>query len=311
MIRDIKVVKGATADRIIREMKEAGGFMAKNLAQAVDVLEMMIKDQDCTRFLSFTANLLATGIRGIITHFVRKRYFHVIVTTAGSIDHDFSRGSGAKYEEGSFFMDDAELRRKGVNRVGNVLIPNESFTIFFEDKVQPILREIFEERDKISTYELCWELGNRLGEDSFLYWASKHRIPVIVPGITDGAIGYQLYLFSQEKKVEIDLMADMELLSDYVFNAKKTGALILGGGISKHHVIGANLFRGGLDYAVYITSAVEYDGSLSGARPREGVSWGKIKEKANKVYVWGEITSVLPLIAFALEERLSRGHPKS
>ena len=157
----------------------------------------------------------------------------------------------------------------------------------------------------MATYELVWEFGKRLDcEDSIIYWAAKNKIPVIVPGITDGMIGYQLWMFSQDKDFRIDVLKDEQLLNDRVWEAERTGALIVGGGISKHHTIWWNQFKGGLDYTVYLTTAFEEDGSLSGARPREAVSWGQIKENAEKTFVWGEATSILPLIVSALAGRL-------
>ncbi|MCK4313151.1 deoxyhypusine synthase family protein, partial [Candidatus Bathyarchaeota archaeon] len=93
---------------------------------------------------------------------------------------------------------------------------------------------------------------------------------------------------------------------DKVWEAEKTGALIVGGGISKHHTIWWNQFKGGLDYAVYLSTAIEADGSLSGARPREAVSWGQIKKNAEKTFIFGEASSILPLIIYALAERLQR-----
>jgi deoxyhypusine synthase len=99
-------------------------------------------------------------------------------------------------------------------------------------------------------------------------------------------------------------MKDEQILSDLVWNAKRSGALIIGGGISKHHVIWWNQFKRGLDYAVYITTAQEYDGSLSGARTREAISWGKINEKARHVTIEGDATIYLPIIFSALRERI-------
>lgn len=128
---------------------------------------------------------------------------------------------------------------------------------------------------------------------------------MFVPGITDGAFGSQLWMYYQEhRNFTIDLFKDEQDLSDIVFTAKKAGALMIGGGISKHHVIWWAQFRDGLDYAVYITTAEEYDGSLSGARLREAVSWGKIKEKAKYVTIEGDATVLLPLMVSALVERL-------
>ena len=59
-----------------------------------------------------------------------------------------------------------------------------------------------------------------------------------------------------------------------------------------------------MGHVVYVTTAVEYDGSLSGAQTREGISWGKIKEKADNVTIEGDATIILPIIVSALLERL-------
>jgi deoxyhypusine synthase len=96
------------------------------------------------------------------------------------------------------------------------------------------------------------------------------------------------------------VLKDEETLRELVYSSKKLAALIVGGGISKHHVIWWAQFRGGLDYVVYISTAVEYDGSLSGARPREAVSWGKVKPSAKSVYVYADATLVLPILLKSL-----------
>jgi len=175
-----------------------------------------------------------------------------------------------------------------------------------EERMQPILRELWREgKREISGKELIWEFGKRANRSSILYWAWKNKIPIYVPGILDGAFGSQLWLFRQDHRgFKLDQFSDQQELADIVFGAKRAGALMIGGGISKHHTIWWNAFRGGLDYAVYITTAPEWDGSLSGARMREAVSWGKVKEKAKYVTVEGDATVLLPLIAGALIERL-------
>jgi deoxyhypusine synthase len=132
-------------------------------------------------------------------------------------------------------------------------------------------------------------------------------VPVFVPGITDGAVGSQLWLFWQShRELRLDLFNDEQRLSDLVFEAKRAGAIMLGGGISKHHTIWWNQFRGGLDAALYVTTAVEWDGSLSGARTREAVSWGKVKPNARHTTVEGDVTVLLPLMVGAALERMRR-----
>jgi deoxyhypusine synthase len=107
-------------------------------------------------------------------------------------------------------------------------------------------------------------------------------------------------IFSQDNKFKLNLIKDEKELSDIVFDSKRRGALMIGGGISKHHTIWWNQFKGGLDYAVYITTASQYDGSLSGARLREAISWGKVKEKAKQVTIDGDATVILPLMLASL-----------
>jgi len=98
----------------------------------------------------------------------------------------------------------------------------------------------------------------------------------------------------------------MSSLLDQVYDAEKLAALIVGGGISKHTVIWYSQFRGGLDKAIYITTATEYDGSLSGARPREAISWGKLKPEADYAVIDGEATVILPILLLAVYEKVGR-----
>jgi len=304
-VKDFEISKGASADAIIRQMLESGGFTAKNIAVGVDILEAMLKEREILNFLSFPACIIATGTRGIVRDMVKRKWFHVLVTTCGTLDHDLAR-CYRDYYQGDFYMDDKELHRKGISRIGNVLVPNASYGEIIEEKMTEFLKSIYAEgKRELATYELCWKIGKRLNENSILYWCWKNGIPVIVPGITDGAVGYQLWMFSQDHKdLKINVLKDEQLLNDMVWQAKKSGALIIGGGISKHHVLWWNLFKKGLDYAVYITTAVEYDGSLSGARPREAISWGKIREKAKTVTIEADATIALPIMYAALLERL-------
>ncbi|MGD0817453.1 MAG: deoxyhypusine synthase [Methanomassiliicoccales archaeon] len=305
VVKDIKIEGPMTVDELMRQMSESGGFTGRKLADATDIIEKMVKDEKCVIFLSFPACIMATGTRGVLVELVKRKLVDVIITTCGTLDHDLAR-TWKHYYKGDFLMDDAELRREGVNRLGNVLVPDESYGLVLEEKLIPMFEEILEGRDSISTRELIDEVGKRLdNEESLLYWAHKNNIPIFVPGITDGSFGSQAWMYWQtHRKFKIDLFADEQELSDIIFHADDTGAIIVGGGISKHHVIWWNQFKGGLDYAVYLTTAAEYDGSLSGAQVREAVSWGKVKETAAQITVEGDATIALPLIVASIIERM-------
>jgi len=307
VVEDYEFSDKMSVDALVSQMEKAWGFTAGKLAVGVNILERMIKTQGCVKFLSFTGNLVATGSRGVFKELVKRKLIDVIITTCGTIDHDIAR-SWRNYYKGSFLMNDAKLHEKNINRLGNVLVPNESYGLIIEEKMQGLLQSLWKEGiNEISSNQLCHEIGKRVcNESSILCWAAKNNIPVYVPGITDGAVGYQLWLFSQEHDFKVDLLKDSGELNDIVFTAKKTGALIVGGGISKHHTLWWNQFREGLDYAVYISTAVEWDGSLSGARPREAVSWGKISKKAKRVMIEGDASLILPIMVSSLITRLAR-----
>ena len=296
-----------TVNELIEQMENAWGFTAGKTAVGVDILEKMVKTEGCIKFLSFTANLVATGTRGVFKELVKRKLVNVIITACGTLDHDLAR-CWKDYYRGSFIMDDVKLHEQGVNRLGNVLVPNESYGTIIEQKIQTLLQELYDEgKRELSPSQFAREIGLRCcNETSILYWAAKNEIPVLVPGITDGAVGYQMWLFSQDHDFKINLLKDSGELSNIIYDAKKTGALIVGGGISKHHVIWWNQFRDGLDYVVYVSTADEWDGSLSGARPREAVSWGKISSEAKRIMVEGDASVILPLMMSALISRLAK-----
>ncbi len=297
-VEDIKVTKDMTVDQMLLAMGRAGGFTAQKLADATDIAEKMIKKEGCLKILSFPACIMATGTRGVIVDLVKNNMIDLIITTCGCLDHDLSR-SWAHYYKGDFDLDDTMLREEyEVSRLGNVLVPDDCYGVVLEDNLLPMFDEIFAETKSLSTAEIIDAVGSRLNdEDSLLYQCHKHNVPIVVPGITDGSFGCQLWMYYQtHRDLRIDLFKDEQMLSEMTNEAEFTGAISVGGGISRHHVIWWNQFRGGLDYYVYLTTAEEYDGSLSGARPREAISWGKIKPDADSIIVEGDATISLPLI---------------
>jgi len=304
-VKDIKVEKGMTVDSLLNMMSESGGFTAQKLADATDLAERMMKQKGCVKFLSFPACIMATGTRGVIVDMVKRGMVDLIITTCGTLDHDLSR-TWKSYYHGDFMMDDAKLRHEGVSRLGNVLVPDECYGEVLEEKLGPMFEEIFAETKSLATHEIIDAVGSRLDdENSLLYQCHKKGVPIFVPGPTDGSFGCQLWMYYQNHRdLRIDLFKDEQTLNDITSNAEHTGAIIVGGGISKHHVIWWNQFRGGLDHAIYLTTAQEFDGSLSGAQVREAISWGKVKEEADNVTVEGDATISLPIIVAGLVNRL-------
>lgn len=294
------------------------GFQATNLGLAIEEVEKMLNwvpktpvdpqedvDADivpefCKIFLGYTSNQVSSGNRELIRFLVQHKLVHVIVTSAGGIEEDFIKCMG-KLHVGSFDLQGAELRKKGLNRIGNLIMPNENYCTF-EEWLNPILDEMHErqERDNIrwSPASMIKLMGERINNpESIYYWAARNNIPVFCPAITDGAIGDMLFFHSYRKEgLVLDLVSDIRALNGEALRAAASGLVILGGGVVKHHICNANLMRNGADYAVFINTGLEYDGSDSGASPDEAVSWGKIRMGAKPIKVTCEATIAFPLL---------------
>jgi deoxyhypusine synthase len=304
-VKDITIRKDDKIEIIFEQMSKSGGFESRNLVDGLNILCAMIEDKRCLKFLSFVGALISTGLRGIIVEMLKNKMFDVVITTCGALDHDIARHY-SNYFEGSFTLDDSELDDKEIHRLGNVLVPLKSYGPLIEEKMQSFLEKSYQNgKTEMSTSEISKMIGKNLGEDSFLYWANKNNIPVVVPGIMDGAVGSQVWMFTQKHTdFKLNVAADGDLLSGLIFKAKKSGALMIGGGISKHHTLWWNQYRDGLDYAVYITTAQEFDGSLSGALVREAISWGKVTQNAKQTTIHAEATTIIPFLYSAMLSKL-------
>ena len=310
-VEDYDFSKVSDVGSLIDQMSQAGGFTASKLARARDILRDAIAStgrDGVLNWLSFPACLCATGTRGFFIEALKRRAYNIVITTCGTLDHDIARVY-KDYFHGDFSLDDVALAEEGLNRLGNVVIPNECYGDIIEKVLLPWLVEIEEERKALDetnpwrgfgSVELCWAIGERIADpSSLLHWVAKNRIPMVIPGITDGSIGSQLFMHRQKSPdFIIDVLADEQILSDLIWTADESHGLMVGGGISKHHVIWWNQYRqeSGMDSAVFITTAPEFDGSLSGARLKEAISWGKIRPNADQIVVEGEASLILPLL---------------
>ena len=312
VVRDIELEQISSVSELLAAQQLAGGFTGRHLGEAADVLERMWRARGCVTFLAFPAAVMATGLRGVLRTLVERGLIDLIITTCGTLDHDLARSWGTYYH-GHWDLDDAALRQEGLNRLGNVVVPDSSYGVLLERKLQPLLEQWYEQGTRtLSTIELCRKLGEAVdSETSLLTAASKRGVDIVVPGITDGAVGSQLWMFRQRHRdFSIDVLEDEEALSRRVFGVSTSGALIIGGGISKHHTIWWNQFKDGLDYTVYLSTGMEHDGSLTGARVKEAISWGKVKASGRSAHVDGEATALLPYLIWGVLQRLQERPPR-
>ena len=260
----------------------------------------LLQKSNCTIFLGYTSNMISTGVRESILFLVKNKLIDCIVSTCGGIEEDFMKCMAPAYM-GKFEYDGVMLREKGLNRIGNMVVPNDNYRLF-EDWFLALLDQFLVEQRENNFNWTPSKLINRLGkeinnEDSVYYWCYKNNIPVFCPAITDGAIGDTLFYHSfKNPGLKLDLVEDiqrMDLLSLFAVN---TGSIILGGGTSKHHILNANCMRNGTNFSVFVNTGQEFDGSDSGAKPDEALSWAKIRPNATPVKVYGEASLIFPLL---------------
>ncbi|MBU5689781.1 MAG: deoxyhypusine synthase [Candidatus Aenigmatarchaeota archaeon] len=303
-VKDIKWKKGVRVSELVKHLSTTG-FQAVELGKAVECIAKM-KRENAKIYFTFTSNMVTTGLRGFFAQLIKLRMVDVAITTVGSIEEDIMKAIGEDFYIGNYSADDVGLHEKGINRVGNLLIRNESYEKF-ESYMLDVLRKLYEKQNRYSVTEMLKEIGLMIkDENSILYQAAKNNVPIFCPAITDGAFGFHLFMFQQDHKdFIIDVVKDF---ADLIFSSThddKKGIIALGGGVSKHHAILGTLLNGGADYAVYMTTAHEYSGSLSGATTREAKSWGKIKDAADAVTVIGDVSITFPLAMMSVLDILS------
>ncbi|PIZ51815.1 deoxyhypusine synthase [Candidatus Woesearchaeota archaeon CG_4_10_14_0_2_um_filter_33_13] len=303
-VQDFKWKQNITVKELV-EQYQSVGYQSVELAKAAEVFVKM-KKSSAKIYLTFTSNMVTSGLRGFFAQLISLGMADIIVTTVGGIEEDIMKATGEKFKIGDFHSDDVELHEKGVNRVGNLFVNNESY-MNFEDWVTPVLTNLYEKQKRWAVSELLREIGLLLNdENSFLYQSAKNNVPVFCPAITDGAFGFHLYLFQQKHSdFIVDVVKDFGNILFSSSHDEKKAVVALGGSISKHHAILCTLLNGGAEYAVYMTTAHKTSGSMSGATTDEAKSWGKVKDDSDVATVIGDVTIMFPIAMIKALEELS------
>jgi deoxyhypusine synthase len=306
-VKDLHWKKDMRVSELV-DSYENVGFQSVELHRASEVIVKMKKDS-AKVFLTFTSNMVTSGLRGFFAQLIELGIADVLVTTVGGLEEDIMKATGEVFSIGNFNTDDVELHERGINRIGNLLIQNQSY-MNFEDMITDILSKLYAKQKRWSVSEMLREIGLLLNDqNSILYQAAKNNVPVFCPAITDGAFGFHLYLFQQENPdFIVDVVKDFgNILLTTSYDDRK-GVIALGGSISKHHAILATLLNGGAEYAVYMTTAHRTSGSMSGANTSEAKSWGKVKDESDIATVIGDVSITFPMaMTRALDELYEEG----
>ena len=302
-VNQIDVSKDMKISELVEQFDQSGVLGAGRVGRACNILTDMIRDKDMKVFMSLGGPLIPGGMRNIVTQMIKNGHVDLIVSSGANITHDLLEAfGGAHYRHEG--RDDEELNEEGIGRIADINVGSDDFTIF-ETEIIKIFERISAEKKHVSIQELLHEIGLMVDDDnSFVATAARCDVPIFAPGLIDSMTGLQLWIFSQDHDFVVDAVADMHYLSDIVFGAEKVGAILLGGGLTKHYTLASNVIKGGLDAAIQITMDRPEAGSLGGAPLEEAKSWAKARCGSSLASVVGDVTVIFPLIYAATLDKL-------
>jgi deoxyhypusine synthase len=278
-------------------MFRVGVLGAGRLGRAAQIVRRMLTDPSCYTFLSMSGPLIPGGLRQLVRYFVEEGLIDAIVTSGANIVHDLVEAYGGAHYRVPIGKDDYALREAGMGRIADLFVKEKDFEKF-ERGIYDFLDSLSDQqRSSLSPSEFLRELGMTVkDEHSVIRQAALHNVPVFSPGMMDSMLGFHLYTYSTTKSLALDFVKDLRILGEIITEQKKTGAIMLGGGLTKHFTMGSTILRGGLDLAVQITLDRPEGGSAGGAPLVEGVSWQKVQTEANFETVIGDATIIFPLL---------------
>ena len=302
-VNPINVTNHMKVSDLVNEFDKSGVLGAGRVGRACNILTDMIQDDDMKVFMSLGGPLIPGGMRNIVTQMIENNHVDLIVSSGANITHDLVEAFGGSHyrHEG---RDDEDLNEDGIGRIADINVGSDDFTIF-ETEITRIFEKISSQKTHISIQELLHEVGLMVDdENSFVAAAAKNNVPIFAPGLIDSMMGLQLWIFNQDHDFVVDAVADMHYLSDIVFEAERVGAILLGGGLTKHYTLASNVIKGGLDAAIQVTMDRPEAGSLGGAPLEEAKSWAKARCGSSLASVVGDVTVIFPLIYAAALDKI-------
>ena len=294
--------------KIISSMEKMS-FVSRETANATKIYNEMLKDKNCTIFLTLAGSTSAGGCMNIYKDLVKYNMVDAIIATGASIiDMDFFEALGFKHYQGSQFQDDTELRKNYIDRIYDTYIDEDELQMC-DKKICEIANNL--EPRSYTSREFIKEIGkflkkNSKKKESLIEVSYDNNVPIFCPAFTDSSAGFGLVMHQEKnpkKHVTIDSIREFRELTEIKIKSKGSGLFMIGGGVPKNFiqdtVICAELLGKEVDmhkYAVQITVADSRDGACSSSTLKEASSWGKV-DVTKEQMVFAEATTVLPLIA--------------
>jgi len=290
---------------------EKMAFSARDLNRAAKIFDNMLKDKDCTIFLTLAGSIFSAGLKKVVFDLINNNMVDAITSTGALIvDQDFFEALGYKHYIGTPFVDNNELRELAIDRIYDTYIDEDELRVC-DETIGKIADSL--EKRPYSSREFIYEMGRYLDnnggpkvEDSVVYAAYKKNIPIFVPAFSDCSAGFGFVMHQTKfpgEHVSIDSAKDFLELTKIKIASKQSGIFMIGGGVPKNFtqdiVVAADLLEGSAEmhkYAIQITVADERDGALSGSTLKEACTWGKVQTSSEQM-VYSEATIAMPLIA--------------
>lgn len=300
-VHHIKISKRMSVSQLLKEMESTNVIGSGRLGRAVSIFEQMINDRDCTIFLGIAGAMVPSGMREIMLDMLESEHIDVFVTTGANLTHDLAEALGFSHYQGDENADDAKLNKKGLVRMYDSYMPAKVY-----EKMEDFFEKNWKEFENCNNIkEFLWTIGKLTPKRSLLKICHEKKIPVFCPAISDSGIGLMVWgRLAKGKKINVNAFEDMKEILDIAWTCKKAGVIYLGGGVPKNYIQQSMQFSKGAYYGIQITTDREEYGGSSGAKLKEGISWGKLKEKARYVDVICDVTIALPIIWAAVKERI-------
>ncbi len=297
-VKHIEIKSKMKVGDLVNEMSASGVMGAGRIAKAVDIIKEMKSDKKCVKFFGLAGAMVPGGMKNIVIDMLRNGYIDVFITTGANMTHDLIEAIGFRHYQGCAHVDDKELHRKGIDRIYDTFMPNEVYV-----KLEEFFKKHFDDlKDEINIKTFLWKIGSFLKKDSILKTCYEEKIPIFCPGIADSGIGLMMWgHLVQGKKVNLRAFEDLKDIMEIAWTSKRSGVIYIGGGVPKNYVQQALQLTKGADFGIQITMDRPEPGGSSGAELKEGISWGKMNEKAKFVNVICDATIALPLIYAAVK----------
>jgi deoxyhypusine synthase len=310
---DPKKVKNI--DDLLTALKNCG-FQGRNLGNALDILEKMVTDDNILTVMTLSGALVPAGMAELICALIENKLVDVIISTGANTIHDLVDAvSKVGHYIGSTNVDDDNLFRARINRIYDTFLPEDNYKLA-ENLLLDIIHNVFDSKEiNITPSELMKIVGENIAERCILSIAAEHNVPIFVPAFSDSEFSLNLIKYSVREgyKYNIDIFGDVLKFADIIRNSEEFGTFIIGGGVPRNWAQQVfplldqidNVETMGYNYSVRITTAVEYDGGLSGCTISESKSWGKYSLESKYITVWCDATIALPILITGLFQRLN------